>query len=143
MLVGCVKDYDFNPYTTVLKQLLNDIHTQLIDVVLFVHNLPCNTEIKKWLPNERNEMVEVSFHMLFDDLTYRELLKYCFYRMLTEYVSFSEDPDILRTEIYTSRQQRKEDNESIGDAANYIHSNREDSSAEVQSIEDELEGDFC
>jgi len=124
---------------TVLKQLLNDIHTQLIDVVLFVHNLPCNTEIKKWLPNERNEMVEVSFHMLFDDLTYRELLKYCFYRMLTEYVSFSEDPDILRTEIYTSRQQRKEDNESIGDAANYIHSNREDSSAEVQSIEDELE----
>jgi len=24
LLTGCVKDYDFNPYTTVLKQLLND-----------------------------------------------------------------------------------------------------------------------
>jgi len=24
LLTGCVKDYDLNPYTTVLKQLLND-----------------------------------------------------------------------------------------------------------------------
>ena len=24
LLTGCVKDYDFNPYTTIMKQLLND-----------------------------------------------------------------------------------------------------------------------
>lgn len=124
---------------TVLKQLLSQIHIQLIDIVLFIHNLPCNTEIKKQLSNEKGELVEVSFHSLFDELTYKELLKYCFYRMLSHYVSFSEDPDMLRTEIYASRQQRREDNNNLTDATNYINSQRINSSNELQSVEDGLE----
>lgn len=124
---------------SVLKNLLNQIHVRLIDIVLFVHNLPCNSEIKKHLPNEKDELVEVSFHMVFDNLTTNELLKYCFYRMLSEYISFSEDPDVLRTEIHASRQQRNQENNDLADTTTYINSERRESSVEIQSIENGLE----
>ena len=49
LLTGCVKDYDFNPYTTVLKQLLNDKKIGLTDLEGFVSVLT-SCEIARYTP---------------------------------------------------------------------------------------------
>ena len=68
-------------------------------VQLFIQLIPKQTEIVKNIFNENDQEVEVSFHGLFDKITYFELLKYCFYRSIFEFMAACDDPDLIRTEI--------------------------------------------
>ena len=124
---------------TVIVRLLQEMNTKLIDVCLFSKNIPISSEIQKSMKNEKDEDVMVSFHSLLNNNTYYELIKYCFYRMLIEFISSSEDPDLLRSEIHSIKSIRREHNNSINNTSDNISSVYNSTEEAHDNIINELE----
>jgi len=123
----------------VLVHFLKEINSKLIDMSMFVSNLPIQTNVNKLLRNEKDELTNVSFHSLFDELSYYELMKYCFYRMIAEFIHSSDDVELLRTEIKTVQNQRRENNDNLSDPINFISSERNNSNEAVEQIANDME----
>lgn len=123
----------------VLVHFLKQIQPKLVDMSLFVDNLPIQSTVNKLIKNEKDEYVNVKFHSLFDDQTYYELIKFCLFRTLTEFINLSDDTDLLRTEIRSVQEKRKEKNQDINDPINYINSQRIDSDAAVEEMANDME----
>ena len=133
------KDIEKYKGDDVLMTYLKEINTKLIDIHVFIQTLPIQTEIKKILKNEKDEDVEVSFHSLFNERTYYELMKYCFYRMIFEFISNSDDIDLLRTEIRSVKHEREQLNKAKNDPLYFISSERINTNDTIEQIADELE----
>jgi hypothetical protein len=133
------KDIEKFKGDSVLMEYLKEINTKLIDLHVFIQVLPIQSEIKKTLKNEKDEDVVVSFHSLFNEHTYYELMKYCFYRMLFEFIASTDDVELLRSEIRSVKKIRAMKNNSLTDPVNFISSERVDASEIVEQLASELE----
>jgi len=133
------KDIEKFKGDAVLMNYLKEMNTKLIDLHVFIQILPIQTEIKKILRNENDEDVVVSFHSLFNDKTYYELMKYCFYRMLFEFIAGSDDIELLRSEIQSVKNIRDGENKSLNDPINFISSERANANETVEHIAADLE----
>lgn len=123
----------------VIKQLLQNIQTKSIDMILFLQNIPHFSDMKKIMKNEEDQEVEVLFHSLFNQTTYYELVKYCFYRTINEFIICSDDPDLLRTEVVEVRQEVREKNNIMDDPTQSIESIRQNINESHTTILNDLE----
>lgn len=124
---------------TVIVDLLNSVKIRMIDMNVFIQSIPLYTEINKIMKNQDDEDVKVSFHSLFNQSTYYEIMKYCLYRTLYEFILCSEDDDLLRTEIVQVRLERTEQNESMNDPTQSIESIRQTVDEQHNTVLNELE----
>jgi len=123
----------------VITDLLNTIKVKLVDMNVFIQSIPLYTEIHKVMKNQDDEDVKVSFHSLFNQSTYYEIMKYCLYRTLHEFILCSDDEDLLRTEIVQVRLERREQNENINDPTQSIESIRQTVTEQHDNILNNLE----
>ena len=124
---------------TVIVDLLNNVKVKMIDMNVFIQNIPLYTEIHKVMKNQDDEDVNVLFHSLFNQSTYYEIMKYCLYRTLYEFILCSEDDDLLRTEIVQVRLERSEQNENIADPTQSIESIRQTVNEQHNTVLNDLE----
>ena len=122
----------------VITQLLQHMSIHLIDIQLFIQLIPKQTEIVKKIINENGEEVEIRFHGLFDKITYFELLKYCFYRSIFEFMSACDDYDLIRTEI-TSIKKMVNDTKNNVNIADQIESNSVSINENYDNVTQDLE----
>lgn len=106
----------------VIINLLQHMSIHLVDIQLFIQLIPKQTEIVKNIINENDQEVEIRFHGLFDKITYFELLKYCFYRSIFEFMAACDDTDLIRTEITSVKNSVQQTNNNIN-VADQIQSN--------------------
>jgi len=123
----------------VIKQLLQTIQTKSIDIIIFMQNMPHFSDIKKIMKNEQDQEVEVLFHSLFNQTTYYEIIKYCFYRMINEFIICADDEDLLRTEVVQVRLETQERNNEIDDPVQNIETLRQSMNENYNTILNELE----
>jgi hypothetical protein len=123
----------------VITDLLNIIKVKLLDMNVFIQSIPLYTEINKIMKNQDDEDVKVSFHSLFNQSTYYEIMKYCLYRTLHEFILCSDDDDLLRTEIVQVRLERREQNDNISDPTQSIESIRQTVTEQHNNILSNLE----
>ena len=94
--------YDpLNPFKNdkTVETLLRQIQIPLIDILIFIQNLPIHTPIVKG---------DATFYSLFDKPTIYMLLKYAWLSVLYEYIMMTDNPDILSTEVAVNKNQRRE-----------------------------------
>lgn len=123
----------------VIKQLLQTIQTKSIDMIIFIQNIPHFSDIKKVMKNEQDQDIEVLFHSLFNQTTYYEIIKYCFYRMINEFIVCADDEDLLRTEVVQVRLETRERNNDIDDPVQNIETVRQTMNESYNTILNELE----
>ena len=95
--------------------------------------------ILKNYENEQDQEVEVLFHSLFNQTTYYEIIKYCFYRMINEFIICADDEDLLRTEVVQVRLETQERNNDIDDPVQNIETVRQSMNENYNTILNELE----
>ena len=123
----------------VLLKLLQDIDRKMVDMIMFVKHIPKHTEITKTIINEDGKEEAIVFHNLFDNLTYFELLKHCFYKTIYEFIISCDDVDLLRTEIKVVKDDKIKRNENIGKAGEDIESVRISVNEDYEDVLNELE----
>tara|TARA_Y100000992_G_C21274369_1_gene499025 strand:+ start:4130 stop:10279 length:6150 start_codon:yes stop_codon:yes gene_type:complete len=123
----------------VIINLLNSVKLKIIDMNVFIQSIPLYTEIQKTMTNQDDEEVKVSFHSLFNQVTYYEIMKYCLYRTLYEFILCSDDTDLLRTEVVEMRLERQERNNIIDDPTEGIESVRLSVNETHDTVLNELE----
>ena len=123
----------------VIINLLNSVKLKIIDMNVFIQSIPLYTEIQKTMTNQDDEEVKVSFHSLFNQATYYEIMKYCLYRTLYEFILCSDDTDLLRTEVVEMRLERQERNDIIDDPTEGIESVRLSVNETHDTVLNELE----
>jgi hypothetical protein len=99
----------------ILLRLLLEIDTKLLDINLFVENIPIQSEIVKMLDGEN-----VKFHSIFDKTTIYRLYSYCFYSTIHEYIVSSYDINLLRMDLNEYRVSRRETINNISNVSNRI-----------------------
>ena len=87
----------------VLLRLLTEIDTKLLDINLFLENIPIQTEIIKIVDGEI-----VKFHSLLDKTTIYRLYSYCFYSTIHEYIVSSFDINLVRMDLNEYRGSMRE-----------------------------------
>ena len=123
----------------VLLKLLQDIDRKMVDMIMFVKHIPKHTEITKTIINEDGKKEAIVFHNLFDNLTYFELLKHCFYKTIYEFIISCDDVDLLRTEMKVVKDDKIKRNENIGKAGEDIESVRISVNEDYEDVLNELE----
>ena len=124
---------------SVLLKLLRDIDRKMVDMIMFVKHVPKHTEITKTIINENDKEETIVFHNLFDNLTYFELLKHCFYKTMYEFIISCDDVDLLRTEIQMVKQDKQKENENINKTGENIESIRVSVNEDYQDVLNDLE----
>jgi len=101
----------------IIVELLKEINTSLLDIHMFVKNIPVYTEIIKETENNK-----YTFFSLFDKETTLLLHKYCFYSCIYEYIMSSDNNNLVR--IYTQENMKNRRNTIIerADPANLLGS---------------------
>jgi chaperonin cofactor prefoldin len=87
----------------VLLRLLMEIDTKLMDITMFIENIPIQTEIIKLIDGEM-----VKFHSLFDKTTIYRLYSYCFYSTIHEYRVSSFNNNLVRMDLNEYRGSMRE-----------------------------------
>jgi hypothetical protein len=95
----------------ILVRLLQEVSKSLENINLFTQHIPIISPIQK---------EGAVFHSIFDNFTTVSLFIYCFYTVLYEYISSSEDPDLLTANINISKQHRRDMINNNLDEANSI-----------------------
>ena len=95
----------------ILTRLLQEVAKSLENINLFTQNIPIISPIQK---------EGAVFHSIFDNFTTVSLFIYCFYTVLYEYMSSSEDPDLLTANVNISKQRRRDMINNNMDESNYI-----------------------
>ena len=112
----------------VLLRLLLEIYNKLIDLNIFLENIPIQTEIIKIIEGEK-----VKFHSLFDKTTIYRLYSYCFYSTIHQYIVSSFDNNLLRMDLNEYRVSRREtinNNSNMSNQIRTISNNLEETSIE-------------
>ncbi len=123
----------------VIVNLLKTMSIKLIDMNLFIQNIPKQSEIIKTVKDENDKDIDIHFHSLFDKLTFFELLKYCLYKTLYEFMYSSEDEELLRTEVKSIRDNAIEQNLELNSLSNNIGTSRISVTEEYEDAMEELE----
>ena len=104
-----------------IKQLLMTVNVRLVDLNLFLQNIPMQTEIvKEVLVDDKQEMV--TFHSLFDKECIYMLYTYCFYSCIYEYISCALDPSLIQMDIEVRKQSKRSKIRSLAEPAEQLNS---------------------
>jgi len=117
----------------VLNRFLLNIKNKLVDVLLFMKNIPVFTPVVK---------EGVLFNGLFDKRTVYLLHSYCWYSVFYEYILLAEDPEMLNIEKEETKKQRRENKEYTEDESNYLsasYEKKEGDTDEKYEYDDELQ----
>lgn len=101
----------------ILIELVNEIRNVLADMMLFVENIPIYSDIVKDHMDEDGKPIQVRFHTLMPQETLVLLLTHCYYQCIYQYVSMSDDAELLQVDVYQSKVNRRNKNEDMMDAA--------------------------
>jgi hypothetical protein len=107
----------------VLNRVLQNIENKLVDVLLFLKNIPVYTPVVK---------EGVLFNGLFDKDTVYLLYSYCWYSVFYEYILLAEDPEMLSIEKEEMKKQRRQNKEFAEDESNYISTSYEKKEGEME-----------
>lgn len=88
----------------VLGQLLDTVSDRFLDVWLFVQHIPMRPDVVKVVAEGEKPR---RFHALFDNYTLNQLMSYCFYSVLYEYILASQDVELLRADVQESKATRR------------------------------------
>ncbi len=139
----------------VLENLLKSVNINLIDMCLFIQHLPKQSELVNQVKVDDETSVDVTFHGLFDKSTYFDLIKYCFFRTIYEFIQASYDTDLLRSEVKMIKDKAiekndryKNDSDLIGSKNKSINENYEETMNDLESEiitdePDELKSRVC
>jgi hypothetical protein len=90
----------------VIVRLLQEVNKNLIELDIFVKNIPVHTEeVREFLGEDGP--IKKTFHSLFDKKTILLLYKYCFYSTIYEYIECSRDIDLLRVDMQEHKENRR------------------------------------
>jgi hypothetical protein len=104
-----------------IKQLLMTVNLKLVDLNLFLQNIPIQTEIvKEVIVDEKVEMV--TFHGLFDKECVYMLYTYCFYSCIYEYISCALDPSLIQMDIQERKRSKRSKISSLAEASDQLRS---------------------
>jgi hypothetical protein len=115
-----LKKYQSN---RVLNRLLQNIETKLVDVLLFLKNIPVYTPVVK---------EGILFNGLFEKRTVYLLYSYCWYSVFYEYILLAEDPEMLNIEKEETKKQRRANKEYTEDESNYLSASYERKEGETE-----------
>ena len=116
---------------SVVKELLLKVNEWSGDINLFIHNIPIITGIHK---------EGLNYFSLFDKSTIYLLFQYIWYSVIYEYINMCDYVDLIQKEINDNRYQRRENYNTLFDAASNINSVRtENLGPEIEEYEAELE----
>jgi len=88
---------------SVLQMLLADISPRIAEIHLFLENMPVQTELSKRMEDDKMG----SFHGVFDKRTVYALCSFCMYSLLNEFIRGVDNPELIRTETYNVKAQRR------------------------------------
>ena len=83
----------------IINLLLNKVKEKFIDLRLFFENLPIQTPLMKY---------NKEYFSLFDKETIVFLLDYVFLSVIHEYIIATDDPDLIRTDIFEKKKSSRE-----------------------------------
>ena len=119
----------------ILHGLLGSVCTSLKDVLILLENIPVHTEIRKEIVNEKGEPETIMFHLLFSKRTTYHLLQHCVYSVIHQYVVATNDPELLRIDVQTRKEDRREEIRSIENDADQIQSAIESADNDFDEID--------
>lgn len=96
----------------ILTYLLADVQLRLVDLNIFLQNIPAFTPIHRAGEGERPPL---SYFSLFDKRTLYMLYTYSWYSVLYEYIQATDDPDMLRMDIHERKEMRRHQNRENAD----------------------------
>ena len=122
----------------VLMQLLQHVNVCLLDIHLFVKNIPVYTEIVK---TSGDNTTPLHFYSLFDKETTFMLHNYCLYSCLYEYIISSDDNDLLRTNVQSIKANQRRNIAENADPANRLISQiaEENATATADDLDEDLQ----
>jgi hypothetical protein len=94
-------------HDTVIGRLLNDVQTRLVDMMVFVQALPAFTAIDRDVKVD-GETVKQHFYSLFDKRTLYMIHTYCWYSVIYEYISATDQIDLLQMDVDVQKEGRRE-----------------------------------
>jgi hypothetical protein len=103
---------------SVLLRLLQEVGVRLTDLPIFLQHLPFFTEMVKDFGDEVEGERVRSFHCLFDKESVYLIFVYCFYSAIYEYIVCANDPDLLRSDMQTVKQSRREEIRELSNPSN-------------------------
>jgi hypothetical protein len=94
-------------HDTVIGRLLNDVQTRLVDMMVFVQALPAFTALDRDVKVD-GETVKQHFYSLFDKRTLYMIHTYCWYSVIYEYISATDQIDLLQMDVDVQKEGRRE-----------------------------------
>ena len=88
-----------------LAHLLGEVQIQLVDLNIFLQNIPAFTPIHK--PAEGDSPAR-TFNPLFSKRTLYMLYTYVWYSVLHEYIQGANDPDMLQLDVHERKEKRRQ-----------------------------------
>jgi hypothetical protein len=102
-----------------IKQLLQTVSVRLVDLNLFLQNIPTLTDVVKDVFID-DKIEKVVFHGLFDKETIYMLYTYCFYSCIFEYISCALDPSLLQMDVEEKKLAKRTQIRSLAEAAEQL-----------------------
>lgn len=118
----------------IISKFLLDIGQQLSTITMFMDHIPVQTEITKDIDDTTQ-----SFHCIFDKSTVFKLYSYCFYSIIHEYIVLSNDPNLLMTDIQTSKMERRNEIQNELNESNLLHTEETNIDENMADTYDNLE----
>jgi hypothetical protein len=127
----------------ILIDLVNDIRNKLTDILLFVQNIPIYSDIVKTMDDEKGNSIQVRFHSLMPQETLVLLLTHCYYQCIYQYISLSDDPELLQVDIYQSKTVRRDNNDDAMTASLQIRAQVSNNEVIAEMVEEISEVDIA
>jgi hypothetical protein len=123
---------------SVLMRLLQEIDVRLVDLPMFLQNLPFFTDIVKDMGDDVEGERIRSFYCLFDKPTVYLLYTYCFYSVIYEYIVCANDADLLRADVQTIKQSHRQTIREKSNAANLLNGGARGITSDLTETEDDI-----
>lgn len=120
----------------IVIELVNEIRNVLVDMMLFVENIPIYSDIVKDQTDEDGNPIQVRFHSLMPQETLVLLLTHCYYQCIYQYVSLSDDPELLQVDVYQSKVIRRNKNEDMMDASLQLRAQEVNDESIAEMVDD-------
>tara|TARA_B110000879_G_C11183765_1_gene519997 strand:- start:373 stop:6471 length:6099 start_codon:yes stop_codon:yes gene_type:complete len=100
-----------------LIEVLQEVENQMTDMILFIKNIPIQTDIKREIIDENGVKRVISFYSLFNKDTIHLLFNYCFYLTLCNYINICDKANIIQIDIENNKKIRRNQNTNLQDTA--------------------------
>jgi hypothetical protein len=107
---------------SVIMELVNEVQTNLADIMLFIQNIPVYSDIVKNIVDPDGVAKQIRFHSIMNRETLYLLMTHCYYQCIYQYIKLSDDPELLRVDVYQSKLTRRQRIENETDAAMQLQS---------------------